>query len=112
VHGTQDILLCWLAHGILLVVREDDHVLTLVAEVLHEVGCHVADVVDAASQLASLTKVVDTDQQALPPASAVGISEGIVLRGAVAEMLWAVGGRCGLSITITIRSGCCGWESR
>lgn len=26
----------------------------------------------------------------------------------MAEMLWAVGGRCGLSITITIRSGCCG----
>lgn len=90
-HGAQDVLLGRLAHGVLLVICEQDHVLPLVAKVLDQVRGHVADVIDAASQLAALAKVVDADEQGLPAAVALGVLEGIVGRGAVAEMLW--GGR-------------------
>lgn len=77
VHCTEDILLCRLAHGILLVVGQNDHVFSLVAKLLHQIGRHVSDIVDAASQLATLAKVVDTNQQRFSTASAVGVSESI-----------------------------------
>lgn len=48
-HGAKDVLLAGLAHGILLVVGKNHHVLTLVAKVLGKIGSHVADVVDASS---------------------------------------------------------------
>lgn len=37
VHGAQDVLLSRLAHGILLVVGQSDHVLALVTKGLHQV---------------------------------------------------------------------------
>lgn len=77
VHCTEDVLLCGLAHGVLLIVGQNDHVFSLVAKLLHQVGRHVSDIVDAASQLATLTKVVDTNQQRFSAASAVGVSESI-----------------------------------
>lgn len=66
VHGTQDISFCRLAHGVLLVVSEQNHVLSGVPVALAQVVGHVLDVVDAAAQLAPLVKVVDTDQQSFP----------------------------------------------
>jgi hypothetical protein len=86
-HGAQDILFRRLAHGVLQVVGEDDHVLALVAEVLEQVRRHVLDVVDAAPQLPALPKVVDPDQQRLAPARAVRVLEGVVLRRSLAEAL-------------------------
>lgn len=61
-HGSQDILLGRLAHGILRIVRKRDHVLPLVAKVTIQIRRHVLDVVDAAAELASLSEVVDTDE--------------------------------------------------
>lgn len=87
VHGPQYILLCGLAHGVLLIVGENDHVLAFVAKLLDQVGRHVPDVVDAPPQLAALAKIVDADQQGLPPAVALRILEGVSLGVAIAEGL-------------------------
>lgn len=62
VHGAQNVLLGGLTHGVLLVVCQGDHVLALVAESLHEVVGHVFYIVDTASELTLLSKVVDTNQ--------------------------------------------------
>lgn len=62
VHRAENVLLCRLTHGILLVVCQDDHVLPLVSKILRQVCCHVADVVDAPTKLPALAKVVDSDQ--------------------------------------------------
>lgn len=67
-HRSQYVLFRRLAHRILLIIRQDNHVLSGVSEVAIEVCRHVLHVVDAASQLPPLTKVVDTDQQSLPSA--------------------------------------------
>lgn len=90
-HGAQDVLLGRLAHGVLLVVGEQDHVLPLVAKVLDQVRGHVAHVIDAAPQLASLAKVVDADEQGLTAAVTLRVLERIVGGGAGAKVLW--GGR-------------------
>lgn len=87
VHGPQYVLLRRLAHGILLVVGKDDHVLALVAKMLDEIGRHVPDVVDAPPQLAALAKVVDADQQGFPPAVALRVLKGVALGMAIAEGL-------------------------
>ena len=61
-HGAQNIGFGRLAHGVLLVVGQYDHVLPRISEILIEVGTHVLDVVDASSQLAALSKVIDANQ--------------------------------------------------
>lgn len=73
VHRPKDILLGRLAHGVLLIIRQDNHVLSPVAVVLDQVSGHVAHVIDAATELTTLAKVVDAHQQRLPPARAVGV---------------------------------------
>lgn len=62
VHGAEDIRLGRLAHGVLLVIGQDHHILAGVAEVLVQVGGHVLDVVDTSAQLTFLTEIVDSDQ--------------------------------------------------
>jgi hypothetical protein len=86
-HSSQDVLLRRLAHGVLLVVRQDDHVLSLVPKVLDQVRRHVPDVVDASSELTALTKVINADQKGFPPARASRVLKGIGMRGAGAERL-------------------------
>ena len=49
VHGTQNILIRRLAHRIVLVVCQDDHILPRVAKVAIEVSRHIFDVIDAPS---------------------------------------------------------------
>lgn len=61
VHSSQDILLCWLAHGVLLIVGEDNHILALITEVLNEISRHVPNIIDTASELPALAEVVDAD---------------------------------------------------
>ena len=70
-HRPQDICFCRLAHRVLLVVGQGDHILALVTEGLHEVVGHVLNIVDATSELTFLAKVVDTDQQSLALAGTV-----------------------------------------
>ena len=92
-HRTQNVLLGRLAHRVLLVIGEYDHVFSPIAKVLHKVGSHVANVVDTSAQLAPLTEVVDTNKESLPSAGAVGIPEGVAVGGAVAKLLGARGRR-------------------
>ena len=91
VHRSENVCLGWLTHGVLLVVCERDHVLPLVAEELVEICAHVLDVVDATSQLPTLAKVVDTNQQRFPPPVACRVLERVAVGGAVAEVLCAAG---------------------
>jgi hypothetical protein len=92
-HGSQNILLGGLAHGVLLVVGESDHVLGLVAKGLHEVVGHVLDIVDASPQRALLIKVVDADKQSLALAGTVGVLEAVVVGSTIAKGLHARGRR-------------------
>lgn len=80
VHCPQDIGLCGLTHRILLIIREDHHIFSLVAKVSIQICGHVFHVVDASSELASLAEVVDTDEKSLSSAGAVGILEGVARR--------------------------------
>lgn len=86
-HCSKNIGLCWLAHGVLLVVRQDDHVLSRVAEIAIEVCRHVLDIVDAPSKLPPLAEVVDPNQQCLPSTLAGGVLEAVSLRCALTEPL-------------------------
>lgn len=47
-HRSEEILLRRLAHGVLLVVGQDDHVFSLIPEVFDEVARHIPHIVDAA----------------------------------------------------------------
>jgi len=76
-----------LAHWILLVVGEDDHVLTLIAKVLAQIRRHIPNIVDASSQLTALAKVVDAYQERFPPAGALGILEGVPLWCSIPKVL-------------------------
>lgn len=106
-HSAQDVLLGRLAHGVLLVVGEQDHVLPLVAKVLDQVRGHVAHVIDAASQLAALAEVVDADEQGLPAAVALRVLEGIVGGGTGAKVLWGGWGWArSMAVRIRGRSVC------
>ncbi len=49
VHCSKDVLFRRLAHGVLLVVCQDDHVFARVAEIAIEVCRHVLDIVYAPS---------------------------------------------------------------
>lgn len=111
-HSAQNILLRRLAHRVLQIIRQDDHVLTLIPKVLKQVRRHVLDVVDAPAQLPALPEVVDPDQQRLAPPRAVRVLEVVVLRRAVAKSLGSAGGRGGrLVVTVHVGVGVDRWET-
>lgn len=72
-HSLNNILLCRLTPRTLLIIRQNNHIFTLVLEPLMQESRHVLDIIDAPSQLSSLTKVIDTDQErlALPRTRAI-----------------------------------------
>ena len=74
------VLFSGLAHGVLLVIRKNHHVLSSISEMLDEVSGHVADVIDAPPQLAALAKVVDANQQTFPAPCALGVAICVALR--------------------------------
>jgi hypothetical protein len=88
-HCSEEVLLRRLAHWVLLVVGQDDHVFSFVAEVFDEVARHIPHIVDATPQLSSLAEIVYTDKKRFPPTTAIAILEGIILGGSVSEMLRA-----------------------
>lgn len=90
-HGIDDVFPGRLHDGVLLVVGQNDHVLAAVAVALDQEGRDVADVVDAAAQLAVLAEIVDADQQGAATAGAVGVLERVLPGRAVAELLQARG---------------------
>lgn len=71
VHGTENVLLCRLAHWVLLIIRQDHHVFPAIAEMLRQVGRHVPNIVDTSAQLAALPKVVDANQEGLSASCAI-----------------------------------------
>ena len=87
VHSAQDVRFRGLTHRVLLVVGQDDHVFSGIAKVAIEVCGHVLDVVDAASELTSLAKVVDANKKCLASTGAIRVLKGIALGSAVAEAL-------------------------
>lgn len=111
VHGSQDILLGGLAHGVLLVVGEDDHVLSLVTELFHQVGRHVAHVIDAAVELTALAKVVYAHEQGFSPTVTLRVLKVVALWCAVAKGL-GMGRRRARSIvaSVVVRIRICGGE--
>lgn len=92
-HGAEDILFGRLTHRVVLVIGQNDHVFALIAEMLCQIRRHIPYVVDAASQLSALTKVVDAHKQSFPPSGTGTILEGIILRSTVAKRLRASGRR-------------------
>lgn len=105
-HRAQDVCLGRLAHGILLIIGQDDHVLPRVAEVAIEVCRHILDVIDTASELPPLTKVVDADQKSFAPSRAIGVLKAVTLRGAVAEGLHGLGRRRrGIGVSLDVGVG-------
>lgn len=87
VHGTQEIGLGRLAHWILLVIGQEDHVFALVAVVLVEVVAHVLNIIDAPTQLSTLPKVVDSNEQSLAAAGAIGVLERVARGSTCAKRL-------------------------
>lgn len=104
-HGTENVLLGGLAHGVLLVIRKNDHVLSPVSEMLNQVSSHVANIIDAPPQLTTLAEVIDANQQAFPTPSAVGVAVCIALRSSLAEVLGLGWGRWRAS-TVAISGRC------
>lgn len=90
VHSVLHILLGGNLARILLVVRQDHHVLPLIAVTFVQEPRHIVHIVDAAAQLALLTKVVNADEQGLATTTAVGVLEGVALRRAVTKLLRAL----------------------
>ena len=64
-HGTQDVGLGRYTHGILLIVRQNDHILAAIPVSLMQEGGHVGYIVDTTVQFVGLTKIVDPDEQRL-----------------------------------------------
>ena len=93
VHGAEDVLFRRLAHRVLLIVGEKNHILSGVPKVRVEIGRHVLDIVDTTSELTSLTKVVYADEKRFASTRAVGVLEAIPLRSTTAKTLHALGRR-------------------
>jgi uncharacterized membrane protein len=91
VHCPQDIRLRRLAHRVLLVVGQSDHVLPLVSEEFVQIRAHVLHIVDATPELTPLAEVVDTNEQRFPATITCRVLERVSSRRAVAEVLCAGG---------------------
>lgn len=89
-HCSEYVLLGRLAHGILLIIRQENHIFPCITKIAIQVRRHVLDVVDAPSQLTLLTKVVDTDQQSFSSSSTIGVLKVISLGRAMTESLLAL----------------------
>jgi hypothetical protein len=104
VHRADHVRLGRLAHRVLLVISQADHVFSCVSVVILEVSGQVLDIVDAASKLSFLTKVVDTDKKCFAAPCTRRILESVALRCAVAESLGSLGWRWGSGTCIKVRS--------
>ncbi len=79
VHRSQDILLRRLAHRVLLIIGKYDHVVPLVTKIVVQECRHVFNIIYATTQLSPLPKIVDSNQQRLPPSPTIRILVSIVL---------------------------------
>ena len=105
-HGPQDVGLGWLAHGILLVVCQDDHILPRISEILVQVGGHILDIVDTTPQLTPLVEIIDAYQKRFAPTRTVRVLVRIMLWRPRAKGLSAVGWRWGsVRVAVHVRVG-------
>lgn len=86
-HCSDDVVLGRVFSGVRLVIGQDYHILPLIVVALVEESRHVLSIVDASSQLALLSKVVDTDQQSLALSSTVGVLKCVSLGSTLTEVL-------------------------
>ena len=70
-----------------MIISQDDHVFSLVVEVVVEVRGHILDIIDAASQLSSLSEIVDAYKQSFSTSGASGVLVSIIVRSSIAETL-------------------------
>lgn len=77
VHCLNNILFGRLAPWVLLIIRQNNHILTLILEPLMQESRHILDIIDTSSQLPTLTEVIDTNQECLafPRARTILITE-------------------------------------
>lgn len=84
-HRTKNIRLGRLAHGVLLIIRQNNHVLARIPEVLVQVCGHVLHVIDATAKLTLLVEIIDSNQQSLSLTSTSRVLEVVSLRRTVSE---------------------------
>lgn len=101
VHGSKNVGFGRLTHGVLLVISQQNHILTGIPKVLVQVIRHVFDIVYATPQLALLAEVVDSNHQRLSLARAARILETVALRCAMTEGD-GVAGRGSRTATLTV----------
>ena len=102
-HRSDDVVLGRVFSGVRLVVGQDYHIIPLVVVALVEESRHILSIVDTSSQLALLSKVVDSNQQSLALSSTVGVLKGVSLRSTLTEVLRRCGrGRAGATTLATI----------
>lgn len=101
-----------MAHRVLLVIGQNDHVFPTISVHLVQESGHLRHIVDASSELIGLAKIVDAYQQGLSSSGAVGILELVARRGAVAKGLrnlwwrrWERG-----RWTVLVFSSCLAWN--
>lgn len=66
-HGPNNIRLGRHTLRVLLIISQNHHVLSAIALALVQERRHVRDIIDTPLQLVRLAKVVDPDQESLPP---------------------------------------------
>ena len=76
-HGTENVLFGGLAHRVLLVVGQNNHIFSRVAKIAVQVSGHILDIVNAAAELAFLVEVVYANEESLATASTSGILKGV-----------------------------------
>lgn len=60
-HRSEDVRFGRLAHWILLIIGQDHHVFSRVAEIVIQVCGHVLDIVNTPTQGSALVEVIDAD---------------------------------------------------
>ena len=65
VHGANDVCTSGSTRGILLVIRENDHIVVSKSISLVQKRCQIPDIVDAPFEFIRGAGIIDTDQQRL-----------------------------------------------
>jgi len=103
-HCSKNVCFRGLAHRILLVIRQKDHIFSRVPKISIQVCRHILHIIDASSKLTFLTEVIDTNQKRFPFPGASGVLKIVSLRCARTETLGALGGRrWGVVVALDVR---------
>lgn len=103
VHRSEDVGLCRLAHRVLLIVRQDHHILSLVPKMPVQVGGHILHVVDTAAKLSSLREIIDAYEKGFPTPGTVRVLECVAAGSAVPKILGLLRWRWWCVVTCTTR---------